>query len=136
MLATGTIRRTGVAAHECRTSGRCDWGPGEEDLAQRLVRSAGQGVREIPTSLEELIALCESARLFVGGDTGPMHFAAAVGTPIVAIFGPTSSDRNGPFRREDIVVEKRLPCRPCYERDRCPLETLAVHARCHGRSDA
>jgi ADP-heptose:LPS heptosyltransferase len=51
-----------------------------------------------------------------------MHFAAATGTPIVAIFGPTSSDRNGPFRREDIVVERRLSCRPCYERDKCPLE--------------
>ncbi len=98
------------------------WGPSEEDLARRLVRSAGHGVREIPTTLEELIALCENARLFVGGDTGPMHFAAAVATPIVAIFGPTSSDRNGPFRREDIVVERRLSCRPCYERDRCPLE--------------
>jgi lipopolysaccharide heptosyltransferase I len=98
------------------------WGPGEEDLKRRLVRSAGRGVREVPTTLEELVALCETARLFVGGDTGPMHFAAAVGTPIVAIFGPTSSDRNGPFRREDIVVEKRLSCRPCYERDHCPLE--------------
>jgi lipopolysaccharide heptosyltransferase I len=98
------------------------WGPGEEELKRRLVRSAGSGVREIPTNLEELVALCETARLFVGGDTGPMHFAAAVGAPIVAIFGPTSSDRNGPFRREDIVVERRLSCRPCYERDHCPLE--------------
>jgi ADP-heptose:LPS heptosyltransferase len=51
-----------------------------------------------------------------------MHFAAAAGTPIVSIFGPTSSDRNGPFLREDIVVERRLPCRPCYEREKCPLE--------------
>jgi lipopolysaccharide heptosyltransferase I len=98
------------------------WGPGEDDLRRRLVRSAGRGVREIPTTLEELVALCETAKLFVGGDTGPMHFAAAAGTPIVAIFGPTSSDRNGPFRREDVVVERRLSCRPCYERDRCPLE--------------
>lgn len=53
-----------------------------------------------------------------------MHFAAAVGTPVVSIFGPTSSDRNGPFRREDVVVERRMPCRPCYERDACPLEHL------------
>jgi heptosyltransferase-1 len=98
------------------------WGPGEEDMVRRLVRAAGNGVREVPSTLEELIALCETARLFVGGDTGPMHFAASVGTPIVAIFGPTSSDRNGPFRREDIVVERRLSCRPCYERDTCPLE--------------
>jgi len=98
------------------------WGPGEEELGRRLLRAAGRGSREIATTLEELVALCETARLFVGGDTGPMHFAAAVGTPIVAIFGPTSSDRNGPFRREDIVVERRLSCRPCYERERCPLE--------------
>src|SRR5437870_7343822 len=98
------------------------WGPGEEELVRRLVRSAGNGIREIPTTLEELVAVCQAARLFVGGDTGPMHFAAAAGTPIVAVFGPTSSDRNGPFRREDIVVERRMACRPCYERDRCPLE--------------
>ena len=98
------------------------WGTGEEELVRRLVRSAGNGIREIPTTLEELVAVCQAARLFVGGDTGPMHFAAAAGTPIVAVFGPTSSDRNGPFRREDIVVERRLAYRPCYERDRCPLE--------------
>jgi ADP-heptose:LPS heptosyltransferase len=98
------------------------WGPGEEELVRRLVRSAGNGVREVSTTLEELVALCEKAKLFVGGDTGPMHFAAAAGTPIVAVFGPTSSDRNGPFRREDIVVERRLSCRPCYERNKCPLE--------------
>jgi len=98
------------------------WGPGEEDLARRLVQKAGRGVREIATTLEELPALCETARLFVGSDTGPLHFAAAVGTPIVAIFGPTSSDRNGPFRREDIVVERRLSCRPCNEPDQCPLQ--------------
>jgi lipopolysaccharide heptosyltransferase I len=97
-------------------------GPGEEGLVIRMLRAAGNGVQHITTDLEELVALCESAKLFVGGDTGPLHFAAAVGTPIVAIFGPTSSDRNGPFRREDIVVERRLPCRPCYERDHCPLE--------------
>jgi ADP-heptose:LPS heptosyltransferase len=97
-------------------------GPGEEDMVRTIVRTAGNGIHQVPTNLEELVALCEKARLFVGGDTGPMHFAAAAGTPIVAIFGPTSSDRNGPFRREDVVVERRLPCRPCYERDKCPLE--------------
>ena len=110
------------------------WGPGEEEMVRDLVRAAGDGIRQIPTTLEELVALCEKARLFVGGDTGPMHFAAAVGTPIVSIFGPTSSDRNGPFRREDIVVERRLPCRPCYERDKCPLEHWECIERHHGGS--
>jgi lipopolysaccharide heptosyltransferase I len=98
------------------------WGPGEEKLAESVAEASGNRVRMIPTTIEELVALCEKARLFIGGDTGPMHFAAAIGTPIVAVFGPTSSDRNGPFRREDIVVERRLPCRPCYEREECPLE--------------
>src|SRR5262249_7680954 len=74
------------------------WGPGEEDMVRSLLRTAGD-VHQISTNLDELVALCETAKLFVGGDTGPMHFAAAVGTPIVSIFGPTSSDRNGPFRR-------------------------------------
>ncbi len=100
------------------------WGPGEDDIASAVQAVAGDRVRMIPASLQELVALCERARLFVGGDTGPMHFAAAVGTPIVSIFGPTSSDRNGPFRREDIVVEQRMDCRPCYARDACPLEHL------------
>ncbi len=102
------------------------WGPGEESMVRKIVAAAGNNIAQIPTTLEELVALCEKSRLFVGGDTGPMHFAAAVGTPVVSIFGPSSSDRNGPFRREDIVVEKRLPCRPCYERDKCPL----VHWQC------
>jgi lipopolysaccharide heptosyltransferase I len=102
------------------------WGPGEEGMAQTVTRLAGDGVRPVTTNLEELVALCQNAKLFVGGDTGPTHFAAAAGAPIVSIFGPTSSDRNGPFRRDDIVIERRLPCRPCYERSKCPL----VHWQC------
>ena len=102
------------------------WGPGEELLVQKLIRASGGGVREVPTTLDELVALCERAKLFVGADTGPLHFAAAAGTPIVSIFGPTSSDRSGPFRREDIVVERRMACRPCDEREKCPL----VHWEC------
>ena len=100
------------------------WGPGEEDIARRIQEVGDREILMISTTLPELVALSERARLFVGGDTGPMHFAAALGTPIVSIFGPTNSDRNGPFLREDIVVERRLDCRPCYERDACPLEHL------------
>ena len=100
------------------------WGPGEKGLAEEIQGLAGESARLVPATLQELVALCERARLFVGGDTGPMHFAAAVGIPVVAIFGPTSSDRNGPFRREDVVVERRMECRPCYERDVCPLDHL------------
>jgi ADP-heptose:LPS heptosyltransferase len=100
------------------------WGPGEEADARAIRQVAGPGLRMVESTLTELVALCERARLFVGVDTGPMHFAAAVGTPVVAVFGPTSSDRNGPFRREDAVVELRMMCRPCYARERCPLDHL------------
>ena len=96
------------------------WGPGEDAIARQIAGASPAVLVE--STLPELVALCERAKLFVGGDTGPMHFAASVGTPVVSIFGPTSSDRNGPFRREDIVVERRMSCRPCYERDVCPLE--------------
>ena len=100
------------------------WGPGEDDIVSRIEAAAGKDILKISSTLPEIVALCERSCLFVGGDTGPMHFAAAVGVPIVAIFGPTSSDRNGPFKREDIVAERRLDCRPCYARDACPLEHL------------
>ncbi len=104
------------------------WGPGEEDAARTIREIAGDDLLMVDSTLPELVALCERSCLFVGGDTGPMHFAAATGTPIVSLFGPTSSDRNGPFQREDVVVELRMPCRPCYERDACPLE----HLECMG----
>jgi len=83
-------------------------GPGEEELVRRLMRTAGRGVHEVQTNLEELIALSEAARLFVGGDTGPMHLAAIIGVPTVAIFGPTDPVRNGPYYERTAVVRSPL----------------------------
>jgi heptosyltransferase-1 len=51
-----------------------------------------------------LIALTRRARLFIGGDTGPMHLAAALKIPVVAIFGPTNPARNGPFGTRSVVL--------------------------------
>jgi heptosyltransferase-1 len=74
-----------------------NYGPGEEELAV-AVEAAGEGAaRRISCSVSELIALTRRARLFIGGDTGPMHLAAALKIPVVAIFGPTNPARNGPF---------------------------------------
>lgn len=87
-----------------------NFGPGEEPL-MRAVESASAGAaRGIASSLTELIALTRHARLFVGGDTGPMHLAAALGVPVVAIFGPTNPARNGPFGTRSIVL--RSPISP------------------------
>jgi ADP-heptose:LPS heptosyltransferase len=52
----------------------------------------------------------------VAADTGPMHLACAVGTPVVALFGPTDPERNGPFAPEDVVLREVPPCAPCYRR--------------------
>lgn len=64
--------------------------------------------------------LIRRASAFVTGDTGPMHIAAAVGTPIVAIFGPADPLRTGPYAADAIVVNRRLPCAPCFAKQ-CPL---------------
>jgi lipopolysaccharide heptosyltransferase I len=96
--------------------------PGEKEWATHISLHSESGIYTIGTTLEELVALCARARLFVGGDTGPMHIASAMGVPVVALFGPTDSGRNGPVGKEDQVVERSLSCRPCHKRDRCPLD--------------
>jgi heptosyltransferase-1 len=96
-------------------------GPGEEGLAEAVLAEVRTGrLRKVLVGLKEYFALVRRADLFVGGDTGPMHLAAAAGTPIVALFGPTSAQRNGPFLAIDQIVERfDLDCRTdCYRR-RC-----------------
>ena len=79
-------------------------GPGEEELAA-LVEEASEGAaRRFSSSIAELVALTRRASLFIGGDTGPMHLAAALNVPVVAIFGPTNPARNGPFGTRAIVL--------------------------------
>lgn len=79
-------------------------GPGEGDLAQQA-QAASEGTATLMTcSISELIALTRRARLFIGGDTGPMHLASALRVPVVAIFGPTNPARNGPYGTRRIVL--------------------------------
>jgi ADP-heptose:LPS heptosyltransferase len=93
------------------------WGPGEEALADRVVAaSEGAARRAFPTALLDYVELARRARLVVSGDTGPLHLACAVGTPVVALFGPTDPARNGPFAAADLVVRRLPPCAPCYRR--------------------
>jgi heptosyltransferase-2 len=66
-------------------------------------------------SLRQTAAVIEKCRLFISSDTGPMHVAAAVGVPVVCIFGPTSPSKHGPYGDNCFVVESDLPCRPCHE---------------------
>jgi lipopolysaccharide heptosyltransferase I len=75
-----------------------NYGPGEEHLFEEVNAASGGVVRPTKPSITGLIALTRRAKLFIGGDTGPMHLAAALQVPVVAIFGPTDPARNGPYR--------------------------------------
>ncbi len=81
-----------------------NFGPGEEFLMRAVESASGSKAKGVTGSLTELIALTRRARIFIGGDTGPMHLAAALGVPVVAIFGPTNPARNGPFGTRSIVL--------------------------------
>jgi heptosyltransferase-1 len=99
--------RYGQVAIELAKDGLCslvNHGPGEEDLAGTVAAASEGAARKISCSVSELIALTRRARLFIGGDTGPMHMAAALKIPVVAIFGPTNPARNGPFGAQSIVL--------------------------------
>ena len=71
------------------------------------------------TTLMQLGALIERCDLYLTCDSGPMHIAAAVGTPTIALFGPTSSRRHRPYGEGHYIIEKPVVCRPCYKRT-CP----------------
>ena len=71
------------------------------------------------------MALARGAALMVSGDTGPTHVAAAVGTPIVGIYGPTRPARNGPLSPDDITVSRDAVCQ-CHHRRRCRLERMCL----------
>ena len=79
-------------------------GPGEEALAEAVGNSSGGVAVPLKCSVGELIALTRRARLFIGGDTGPMQLAAALRVPVVALFGPTRPERNGPFGTPSVVL--------------------------------
>jgi heptosyltransferase I len=99
--------RYGQVAKELAKDGICslvNYGPGEEELALAVEAASGGTARKISCSISELIALTRRARLLIGGDTGPMHLAAALKISVVAIFGPTNPARNGPFGTRSIVL--------------------------------
>lgn len=93
------------------------WGPGEEELVEQVFRDCETDPPvAFPTTIPQFVSLVRRAKLFVGGDTGPLHLAAACQTPVVGIFGPTHPSRNGPFSQADLVVSHPVPCGPCYKR--------------------
>jgi ADP-heptose:LPS heptosyltransferase len=74
------------------------WGPDEVHMARQIQDgSSARAILAPPTDLHELAALLRRAALMVANDTGPLHLAAALGTPSLGLFGPTRAERNGPY---------------------------------------
>lgn len=101
-----------------------NFGPGEELLAERVVAMAGDA-KPFPYSagFGELMALLQGARCVVAGDTGPLHLADALGTRVVAIFGPTDPARNGPFIGKKTVLRAK-DVESTYKRHDTPHPSL------------
>jgi heptosyltransferase I len=93
----------------------------DRELVADIVRQSAAPLLNLAgsTSLAELAAVLRRARLAVTTDTGAMHLAAALGTKVVALFGPTAPWRTGPFGSGHLVVRLGLPCSPCFKRQ-CP----------------
>ena len=97
------------------------FGPGEERLAQELVSAAGTPAPvALPLGLGPLMALIHRAKFVVSADTGPLHLASALGTPVVGLYGPTDPARNGPYGGESqdksIVVRNPSKSETTYRR--------------------
>lgn len=105
------------------------WGPGEEALADAIVAGAGGvAVRAPKTTFNDLLALAKEAKLFVSGDTGPLHLACAMSAPVVALFGPTTEKRNGPWDDRDVSISRYDQCDCHYQRACRRDPTHAAHA--------
>lgn len=93
------------------------WGPGEERFADAVVAAADNTAAVSPaTSVADLISLTREAALMISGDTGPLHIAGAMGTPLVGIFGPTDPQRNGPWAEDDMAASRYRSCACHYQR--------------------
>jgi heptosyltransferase-1 len=77
---------------------------GEEQLARAVVATSGGHAFELRCSIGQLISITRRARIFVGGDTGPLHLAAALGISVVGLYGPTDPARTGPFGTRSIAL--------------------------------
>ena len=121
------IERFIAAAKEIQQRTNCVWilFGGKGDL--KLTAQIASAIRESrltsgKTSLRELMALLKLCRVLLTNDTGPMHVAAALEIPVVAIFGSTSPELTGPiFSNESQILKSDAPCSPCFLRE-CPID--------------
>ena len=92
-------------------------GPGDRPLGAEITRVAGNRAVDLTgrLSLPEMIEFIRDCALMVTNDTGPMHVAAALRRPVLALFGPTDPARTGPYGQQDSVLQVALDCVPCLK---------------------
>ena len=106
-------------------------GPAERELGRVAAAQIGPAARSVAGDTDplQLAAVLERCHLLLTNDTGPMHVAAAVGTPVVAVFGPTDPVTTSPFGPGHAVVREPVECAPCF------LRTCPIDHRCMTRID-
>lgn len=94
------------------------FGPGEENLARQTIFAAGNHPPvAIPLGIGPLMALLRRAKFIVSADTGPLHLASALNTPVIGLYGPTDPSRNGPYSSSDVVVRNPHASVTTYRRE-------------------
>jgi len=91
----------------------------EQDIAKQIVAGSKNPIINFvaKTDLRELAALLASSHVLVTNDSGPMHLAAALEKPVVALFGPTDPALTGPWGGQNKIIQAKIPCVPCFSRD-------------------
>ncbi len=100
----------------------------EREIGASLAREVPHAVLNLveKTTLRSLVPLFSRVRVAIGSDSGPMHIAAAVGIPVISLWGSTSPHRSAPYGSEHLVLQSPIGCSPCYRRI-CPgLGTLCM----------
>ncbi|HEX9444357.1 MAG TPA: glycosyltransferase family 9 protein [Candidatus Binatia bacterium] len=104
-------------------------GKEDADFAAAMERQSPERCLNLTgrTSLREVIGILRRAEVAVGPDSGLMHLSAAVGTPVVSLWGPTDPLRTGPFGYPELAVQGRAACAPCYLK-RCPIGRVCMRS--------
>lgn len=93
-------------------------GKADVDIAEKVVHSSNGNAISLAgdTNLRELIEIMRGAKLVISNDSGPMHIAAGFNVPVIAIFGPTSPARTGPYGKGHVTVKSDAACSPCFKK--------------------
>jgi lipopolysaccharide heptosyltransferase II len=101
-------------------------GSGDRLLAEEVVSTSSGNAMSLAgeTDLSELIALMRGARVVITNDSGPMHIAAALKIPVIAVFGPTSPVLTGPYGKGHVILQSKEPCAPCFRRECADMKCM------------